>query len=906
MQPQLQTPARAVTSDKFKFAEDLSHVVGMLRRGWRFIAVAVAISVTLAVIHLARTKTVYQASARLLVLQQGGRGLNVSSSAGDVLQSMRGPNDSLETHVMIMRSPLIVERALAAAGLLTIKVDSVIDRLSIKLPDAGARVLQIDYKAESRDEALRLTSAIIQSYDRFLKDNYQKNTNEVITLIIKARDDLSRELQKLEGQYLEFRQKNPAYTADEKGRPFASRRLDQWDQAANQAMVRALQLQSQLELGRKLSSEGAEADTVYHALNQLGGLAGDAGGSPPPPGQAGIPATPHERLEVELAEVEYRRKTAERLVAHLRAAIHNAESPSRVNDGEIAEAFNADPAVAEIRTELRRLRTQLSQAQKVSRRTSDPVIVADKTRIDALQSELVQLWRRKRPAIVAQLSRSVTDSIRETETELMMLKAKETALRDHLQEARADRLRELAQRLESLSKRHGPEHPEIRQVEDQITKLKQGADAPVVDPAKSRSLAVLGSIERSLEAIEAMQHKIQDRIANDLSEAKKAEINVLAESNLRNNLERHRTLFNSVVDQLKQVQLISDFGSVTAQTINPPSLKVVRPQTAQILLSALVIGCTLGGFAAFISDLLDARIRSMSEVRRVLDIHVLGVIPQLPAEQKAVGGEIGLISHAMPRSPLSESYKSVRTTIEFLRRNQNAQVLLITSPRARDGKSTTASNLGISLAHAGRRVLLIDGDLRQPCQHKIHDLRRDRGLVQVLQGLLPFSRAVQRTQIENLDMLTAGPDVSNPAELLASHRLGDLLDEARQTYDVVIVDSSPLLAITDPSIIAAAVDRIVLIARASVTRLHDAERAVETIRSLGTPLLGAIINGLTPDLNGFGYGYGYGYGYKANGGAGPIQGAQKAPAVPVGELTHGDGNLTAIDTESPLDRSAAS
>jgi Mrp family chromosome partitioning ATPase len=133
-----------------------------------------------------------------------------------------------------------------------------------------------------------------------------------------------------------------------------------------------------------------------------------------------------------------------------------------------------------------------------------------------------------------------------------------------------------------------------------------------------------------------------------------------------------------------------------------------------------------------------------------------------------------------------------------------------------------------------------------------------------------------------------------------------LLDEARQTYDVVIVDSSPLLAITDPSIIAAAVDRIVLIARASVTRLHDAERAVETIRSLGTPLLGAIINGLTPDLNGFGYGYGYGYGYKANGGAGPIQGAQKAPAVPVGELTHGDGNLTAIDTESPLDRSAAS
>jgi hypothetical protein len=456
-----------------------------------------------------------------------------------------------------------------------------------------------------------------------LKDNYQKNTNDVINLITKARDGLSRELQKLEHEYLEFRRQNPAYTADENGRPFALRRLDQWDQAANQAMVRALQLRSQLELGRKLSSEGLEADAVYDALHQLGGLSGDGSASTLPPGQAVIPVTPHERLEVELAEVEYRRKTTERLVAHLRAAPDDGASSHRVSDGEIAEVFNADLAVAEISTELRHLRAQLSQAQQIARRSNDPAIISAKTRIDTLESELVQLWWRKSPAIVAQLSRYALDPIRETEAELMMLNAKEMALRGHLREARADRMRQLEEQRDSLVDRHGPEHPEVRRVQDQITMLEQRADAPVADLAKSRSLALLGSIETSLEAVEAMRAKVQDRFASDLSEAKKAEINMLAESNLRSNLERHRTLFNSVVDQLKQAQLVSDFGSVTAQTINPPSVKVVGPQATLILLSALVVGCALGSLAAFVSDLLDARIRSMSEVRRVLDIHVL-------------------------------------------------------------------------------------------------------------------------------------------------------------------------------------------------------------------------------------------------------------------------------------------
>src|SRR5262249_15357296 len=155
------------------------------------------------------------------------------------------------------------------------------------------------------------------------------------------------------------------------------------------------------------------------------------------------------------------------------------------------------------------------------------------------------------------------------------------------------------------------------------------------------------------------------------------------------------------------------------------------------------------------------------------DLSVLGVIPQLTEEQRATMGEVGLISQAMPRSLPAEAYKALRTNLEFLRRNQRLEVIMVTSPTASDGKSTTSSNLAISLAHAGRRVLLVDADLRKPSLDSIYGLRRDRGLSHVLRDLMPMSRVVQRTSVENLDFIATGPEVPNPAELLMSARLGE-------------------------------------------------------------------------------------------------------------------------------------
>jgi capsular exopolysaccharide synthesis family protein len=234
-------------------------------------------------------------------------------------------------------------------------------------------------------------------------------------------------------------------------------------------------------------------------------------------------------------------------------------------------------------------------------------------------------------------------------------------------------------------------------------------------------------------------------------------------------------------------------------------------------------------------------------MRVILSQPVLGVIPQfaLSSEQTDAPGPVELLSLHDPRGFLAESYKSTRTNLEFLRRHRDAQVLLISSPNPGDGKTTTASNLAISMASAGRRVLLIDGDLRKPSLHEPYDLDPHRGLAQVLGDRVPVLEVIQPSAIEHLDVITAGGPVPNPAERLASRRLGEILTELRPLYDLIIIDSSPLLAVTDPSILSASADALLLVTRIGQCQRQDAERALELTSTLGIPLLGAVVNGVT-------------------------------------------------------------
>ena len=849
-----------VQTDSRKLVEDLYEFLGTIVRGWRLIAVCVGITLALAVIYLARVKPVYLASARLLVLQHGGQPLNVANGASNntdtLFQSMDGSSNSLTTHIMIIRSPLIVGRSLAAAGLKDVSAGSVIAGLSVKLPDPTARVLELGYKAGSRDEAVRVVDSVIKSYDLFLQENYQKNSNEVLGLITKARDELSADLKRLDKEYLEYRQKNTANPSGGEGKPFIARRLDQWDQAISQAMLRSLQLKSQLELGRNLAEDGASVDTITSALGHLSGTpvtpaAADAG-----------PATrlSYEGLEAQLGEIEFQRQTAESLLEHLRAEHAKAVSSAQVSEAELVREFYAEPAVADRAADLKDAKDRFNQTRRVSRRSDEASLVALGKRIKDLEAELGRMWQQRKAGLQARLAGAGDDqAIRQAASEVMTLRAKKAAFGEQLDQFKAQRLLELQAKHDRLVKRHGPRHAKVQEVREQIARLNGDANEAPADPRQAQAAALLKSIEQGLKSVEGMRAEVEQRFQHDLAESNKSEIGQLAESNLRNNLERQRALFYSVVDQLKQAQLVSDFGSVTAQVLDPPAATENRPSIPLVLLAALVLGCGLGAGAVYVADQLDARIRSLPEIRRLLDYRMLGVVPLLSRGQQG-HVKIALVSHARPRSPLAETYKSIRTRIDLLRRNWEGKVFMVTSPQPADGKSTIASNLAICMAQSGRKVLLIDADLRRPTQHTIHGLARSPGLTEILNDQMPFHQAVQQTAIENLDFLATGAEVSNPAELLVKDRLGTLVRELRQAYDLVILDTSPLLVVTDPSVIAVVVDGILLVVRAAVTRRLDAERSQDLLKALETPVLGLVINGINPGQGGHGYGYVYGYG----------------------------------------------
>ena len=354
------------------------------------------------------------------------------------------------------------------------------------------------------------------------------------------------------------------------------------------------------------------------------------------------------------------------------------------------------------------------------------------------------------------------------------------------------------------------------------------------------------AIEQSLDSVQAMRNELGKQFGQDQEKAKQVEEDLLAEEYLRSKLEQQRALFHTVVDQLKQAQFSSAYSSITAQVIEPAQTprRPVWPKVILTLALALVVGGMLGTGTAVVLDRLDQRIRSLDELRRLTGLAVLGQVALLPGRRSGAMGPIGLISYAKPNSYWAEAYRAIRTNIDFRRRNQRLQVLLVTSPYPGDGKTTAASNLAISFALAGRRVLLIDADLRKPSLDKVYGLRREHGLSHLLQDLLPLHQVVQRSKIENLEVITVDPEVPNPGELLSSTRLKELLDEARQTYDVILLDSSPLLAVVDPALIGAVVDGVVLVARPETLQHRDVEPILELLSIAGASILGLLVNGI--------------------------------------------------------------
>lgn len=203
-----------------------------------------------------------------------------------------------------------------------------------------------------------------------------------------------------------------------------------------------------------------------------------------------------------------------------------------------------------------------------------------------------------------------------------------------------------------------------------------------------------------------------------------------------------------------------------------------------------------------------------------------------------------LIAYLHPKSPASEAFRTLRTNLQFAAAGRGRlQAILVTSPGPGEGKSVVAANLAIVMAQGGRRTLLFDGDLRRPVQHRLLEKSGRRGVTTLLveAGQDPET-VVQPSGIEALDLLAAGPVPPNPAELAATEAMRQLVEWARERYEVVVVDAPPVLAVTDAVLLGSYVDGVLLVSRAGQTRNEALQAAVETLRRSRIPIVGAVLN----------------------------------------------------------------
>ena len=202
-----------------------------------------------------------------------------------------------------------------------------------------------------------------------------------------------------------------------------------------------------------------------------------------------------------------------------------------------------------------------------------------------------------------------------------------------------------------------------------------------------------------------------------------------------------------------------------------------------------------------------------------------------------------LITNTNPRSPISEQYRTIRTNLQFSAVDTELQTMLFTSSGAGEGKSTTVANVAVVYAQQGKRVLLIDADLRKPTVHYSFRVDNVKGLSNLLVDNIPFLEVVHETNVENLHVVTCGPIPPNPSELLASNKMERMIEELKQVYDVILIDSPPVLAVTDAQILSALVDGVVLVVRSKQTEIEAAQKAIDLLRSSNAKILGAILNG---------------------------------------------------------------
>ncbi len=367
--------------------------------------------------------------------------------------------------------------------------------------------------------------------------------------------------------------------------------------------------------------------------------------------------------------------------------------------------------------------------------------------------------------------------------------------------------------------------------------------------SKEALLAQLAMVETDMKAVQKALEQARSASAPDTAEI----------SRLESTFVQYRSSYSSLLKSYEDIRLSEAGAMDNLVVVDPPQLprSPVGPRTMTNTLLAAVVGAMLGVGTAFLIEYLDDTVKLPEDCERAMGLTALGAIAFIE-NIKALNE--GLVTLTFPKSPAAEAYRILRTNLQFTNVGNSVSTLTITSASAGEGKTTTIANLGVTVAQAGKRVILVDADLRRPSLHKLFNLPNSIGLTSmILDDKLSVQDALVPTDIPTLRLLCSGPRPPNPAELLEHRRMDGIIEALKSEADLVLFDTPPVLAVADAAILAKKMQGTLLVTEMGKTRTEVCRRAVEALRQVGAQLLGVVMNKISRQQGGYYYYYYYYY-----------------------------------------------
>jgi len=562
-----------------------------------------------------------------------------------------------------------------------------------------------------------------------------------------------------------------------------------------------------------------------------------------------IQVTPiKESRVVEISFISPNPALSQQIVNSVAKAYQNETLEIKMNSSAIALKWMKEKAEEE------RLKLDQSE-QKLQKYMKANDIVTVENKITVVPQKLADVGRQltetetKRQELEATYAQIKKISLKSDKAENLPVIADNPAI-----QALRQQIQKAEQTIVELSKKYGPKHPAMIKAKDELKGLKNKKTTEIK--------RVADSVQNEYQLLLSQEKNLHNLLDTTKNQAQHLNEKFIQYNLLHREVESNRVLYDALVTKLKEQSVTEQTASVNVWVVEKANLPMrpAKPNKKLNIFLAFFLGLGGGIGLAFFIEYLDNTIKSPDEAEEKLGLSVLGIIPKLRKKEKNIEFLVTKDSY----SAIAESYKGIRTSLLLSSADHPPRSILVTSMSQSEGKTMTAVSLALTIGQSDLNVLLIDCDLRKPRIHKVFSLHPSKGLSTFLAGASDMDVAIT-SQEHNLTIIPAGPIPPNPSELLSSSKFKELLSFYQEQYDIVILDSPPLLPVTDSSIISQHADGTLIVSRSGQTTFEFLEKGIKILRERKARPLGIVINA-ADTTKGHYYYYGYSgyYSYSAD------------------------------------------